>query len=109
MTRGLLATLSYTFSKNIGDIILRLPAGVKIIPGHGPLGTKDDVQRFRDMLDAVQTNIEPMVTAGKSVDEVIAAKPTAEYDAKWGGFLFNGDQFTRLVYTGIAKHNAAKI
>lgn len=90
-------------------ILSEANAQTRIIPGHGPLGTKDDVQRFRDMLDAVQTNIEPMVTAGKSVDEVIAAKPTAEYDAKWGGFLFNGDQFTRLVYTGIAKHNAIKI
>ncbi len=83
-------------------------AQTRIIPGHGPLGTKDDVQKFRDMLDAIQANIEPMVTAGKSVEEVVAAKPTAEYDAKWGGFLFNGDAFTKLVYTGIVKHNAAK-
>jgi hypothetical protein len=38
---------------------------------------------------------------GKSRDEVVAAKPTANYDAKWGGFVINGDFFTRLVYAGV--------
>ena len=38
---------------------------------------------------------------GKSLDEVIAAKPTAAYDAKWGGFVIDPAFFTRLVYAGV--------
>ncbi|ANN71118.1 hypothetical protein [Bordetella bronchialis] len=37
---------------------------------------------------------------GKSLDEIVAARPTAPFDAQWGNFVFNGDQFTRMVYAG---------
>jgi hypothetical protein len=35
------------------------------------------------------------------LDEVVAAKPTADYDAKWGGFVINGKTFTWLIYQGV--------
>ena len=38
---------------------------------------------------------------GKSLEEVVAAKPTADYEAKWGGFVVDGIFFTRLVYAGV--------
>jgi glyoxylase-like metal-dependent hydrolase (beta-lactamase superfamily II) len=38
---------------------------------------------------------------GKSNEEVVAAKPTADYDDKWGGYVINGAFFTRLVYAGV--------
>jgi hypothetical protein len=37
----------------------------------------------------------------KSLDEAVAAKPTADYDSKWGGFVIKGDLFTKLVYAGL--------
>jgi len=36
-----------------------------------------------------------------ALDEIVAAKPTAAFDAQWGNFVFNGDQFTRIVYAGL--------
>ena len=72
-----------------------------VIPGHGPIGDKAQLIEFRDMLTAVREKIATLKKQGKSRDEVVAAKPTANYDAKWGGFVINGDFFTRLIYAGV--------
>jgi glyoxylase-like metal-dependent hydrolase (beta-lactamase superfamily II) len=72
-----------------------------VIPGHGPIGNKSHLIEFRDMLVAVREKIAVLKKHGKSRDEVVAAKPTADYDAKWGGFVINGDFFTKLVYAGV--------
>jgi cyclase len=76
----------------------------KIIPGHGPLGAVDDLRAYSAMLVAVHDKIAPLVDAGKSVEDVIRARPTADQDKVWGKGLFNGPQFTRLVYGGLIKH-----
>ena len=76
----------------------------RIVPGHGPIGTREDLRRSREMLQTVQSRIEPMVAAGKTEAEVVAAKPTKDLDAAWGGFLFNGDTFTTLVYRTLKMH-----
>jgi glyoxylase-like metal-dependent hydrolase (beta-lactamase superfamily II) len=72
-----------------------------VIPGHGPIGNKSQLVGFRDMLVAIREKIAGLKKQGKSRDEVVAAKPTANYDTKWGGFVVNGDFFTRLVYAGV--------
>ena len=72
-----------------------------VIPGHGPIGNKSHLIEFRDMLVAIREKIAVLKKQGKSRDEVVAAKPTADYDAKWGGFVINGDFFAKLVYAGV--------
>ena len=72
-----------------------------IIPGHGPVGGKSDVAEFRDMLVAIRRNVAALKKQGRSLDETIAAKPTAAYDAKWGQFLVTPALFTGLVYMGV--------
>jgi len=72
-----------------------------VIPGHGPIGNKSHLIEFRDMLVSVRDKVSTLKREGKSRDEVVAAKPTASYDAKWGGFVVDGDFFTRLVYKGV--------
>ncbi|HTJ19461.1 MAG TPA: hypothetical protein VL494_21915, partial [Steroidobacteraceae bacterium] len=56
---------------------------------------------FRDMLVTVRNNVAALKQQGKQLDEIVAAKPTAAFDAKWGNFVFNGDQFTKMVYAGL--------
>jgi glyoxylase-like metal-dependent hydrolase (beta-lactamase superfamily II) len=68
-----------------------------IIPGHGPIGNKAQLIEFRDMLVGVRDNVAKLKKEGKSLDETIAAKPTAAYDAKWG----KGDAFVGYVYPGV--------
>jgi glyoxylase-like metal-dependent hydrolase (beta-lactamase superfamily II) len=72
-----------------------------VIPGHGPVGNKAGLIEFRDMLVAVRDKVAALKKQGKALQEVIAAKPTAEFDAKWGGFVIDGKTFTQLVYAGV--------
>ncbi len=72
-----------------------------VISGHGAVGTRKQLIAFRDMLVTVRDNVAALKQQEKSLDEIIAAKPTAAFDAKWGNFVFNGDQFTRMVYAGL--------
>jgi hypothetical protein len=72
-----------------------------VIPGHGPIGNRSQLIEFRDMLVSVREKVSALKKDGKSVDGVVAAKPTADYDAEWGGFVIDGSFFTRLVYAGV--------
>jgi len=72
-----------------------------VIPGHGPIGNKSQLIEFRDMLISVRDKVSTLKKEGKSLEEVVAAKPTADYDAKWGGFVIDGNFFIRLVYAGV--------
>jgi len=72
-----------------------------VIPGHGPIGNKSQLIEFRDMLVAVRDKVSALKKQGHSLQEAIEAKPTAGYDAKWGGFVIDGKNFTGLVYRGV--------
>jgi len=73
----------------------------KIIPGHGPLGDKASLQAFHDMLVAVRDKVRPLVASGKSVEEIVAAKPTADFDAQWGTGGSPPDRFVTAVAEGL--------
>ena len=77
-------------------------ASTKVIPGHGPLGTKADLKAFRDMLAASRDAVAALVKAGKTLDEVKAAKPTAAYDEKWGKGFVKPDVWATLLYTDLS-------
>ena len=73
-----------------------------VIPGHGkPVSNKAELSAYRDMLFAIHENVSKLKQQGRSLDETIAAKPTAAYDAKWGQFVIGPVFFTRLVYQGV--------
>ena len=57
----------------------------RIIPGHGlHLVGRDALVEFRDMVVDIRQRVLTMISEGKDLDEVMAARPTATYDAKWG-------------------------
>jgi len=72
-----------------------------VIPGHGPIGNKSQLVEFRDMLVSVRDKVSTLKKEGHPIEEIVAAKPTADYDAKWGGFVVDGNFFTRIVYAGV--------
>ena len=73
-----------------------------VIPGHGvPVSNRAELQAYRDMLVAIRDNVAKLKVQGRSLDEIIAAKPTAAFDAKWGQFVITPALFTRLVYQGV--------
>lgn len=72
-----------------------------IIPGHGPVGDRKALVAFRDMLVGVRTRVAALKARGKSLVEVQASHPTAEFDAQWGQSVIDGTLFTALVYRGV--------
>jgi len=72
-----------------------------VIPGHGPVGNRAQLIAFRDMLIDVRGKVAKLKQQGKSINDIIAARPTADYDTQWGGFVIKGDFFTKLVYKGV--------
>ena len=56
----------------------------KIVPGVGAVSSRADLEAYRDMLITVRDRVAALVREGKSLEQVIEAKPTAEFDATWG-------------------------
>ena len=73
-------------------------ADTKIVPGHGPLATKADLVKYRDMLSTAADRVRKLKASGKSLEESIAAKPFTDLDADWGSGRYKGDDFVKIVY-----------
>jgi glyoxylase-like metal-dependent hydrolase (beta-lactamase superfamily II) len=81
------------------EAVLKLgPAEAKIAPGHGPITDKAAVAAHRDMMIAVRDKVAALMKQNKTQEEVVAAKPTAEFDAKVGGPAANADRFVAQLY-----------
>ena len=77
----------------------------KLIPGHGTIINRTDIVPYRDMIFAVQEKVRAMIARGATEQQVLAAKLTAQYDAKVPGGLLpaagsgtSADRFVRAVY-----------
>ena len=75
----------------------------RIVPGHGPLADRVALQRFRSMLVTVRDRLTKLAKEGKSLDQVMAAKPLADLDPVWGGGFMKPDLFLRVVYTDLSR------
>jgi cyclase len=76
-------------------------ASTRIIPGHGPLATKADLKAYRDMLAIVAGRIKEAKRSGKTMEQAIAAKPTAEFDAVWGKGFLSPDKFVEMIWKNL--------
>jgi len=79
-------------------VLPTLDDNTKVIRGHGPLGNKAELAAFHDMLVVVRDRVAKLVKAGKSQDEVVAARPTKEFEEKYGGASFNAAQWIGRAY-----------
>jgi cyclase len=73
----------------------------KIVPGHGPVATRADLEEYRDMLLQVRQRIMDLIAAGKTMDEAVAAAPTKQFDAKWGSGYVPPNVFTQMVFSSL--------
>jgi glyoxylase-like metal-dependent hydrolase (beta-lactamase superfamily II) len=73
----------------------------RIIPGHGPLSVKADLVAYRDMLVAVRDKVQKLIAEGKPLAQVLAAKPSAGFDAKWGKGFMKADDFVTTVFESL--------
>ncbi len=77
--------------------------GTRIIPGHGPLSGRAELRAYRDMVATVRDRVRVLVREGKTLQQVQAAKPSAEFDARWGQGFMKPDSFVRVVYESVAR------
>ena len=77
---------------------LNSPATNHFVPVRGPIATTAQLKEYHTMLTQVRDRVRQLVKAGKSEDEVVAAKPTAAFDARWGKGPVSPDAFVRMVY-----------
>ena len=74
----------------------------RIIPGHGEITDKAMLIEVRDMLVQIRDAIQTLIAQGKTLEEVVAAKPTAQFDARWGGGFFTPAHFVATVHGELA-------
>jgi glyoxylase-like metal-dependent hydrolase (beta-lactamase superfamily II) len=86
--------------------VARVTDKTVVIPGHGPVGGKAEMIEYRDTLATIRDRVAALKGDGKSLNEIVTAKPTAADDAKWGRGFVNGEFFTKLIYKGLGKDPA---
>ena len=90
---------------NIGGMIAAadgalkfVDARTKIVPGHGPMADRTALTAYRDMLATVRDRVAKLKAAGRTLEETIAARPTADLDGAWGKGFLTPDVFLSIVY-----------
>ncbi len=73
----------------------------KIIAGHGPLGDKEQLTSYRQMLGTAYERLRKLKAEGKTAQEAVAAKPLADLEATWGDGLFKSDRWIEMIYSGV--------
>jgi glyoxylase-like metal-dependent hydrolase (beta-lactamase superfamily II) len=92
---------------SLDRLLAQTDGQTKVVPGHGPVATRADLQEYRDILVQVRQRIQVLIAAGKTMDEVVAAAPTKDFDAKWGSGYVTPDVFTKMVFSSLAGTSTA--
>jgi glyoxylase-like metal-dependent hydrolase (beta-lactamase superfamily II) len=78
-------------------------AETRFIPGHGPLATRADLVRYRDMLVTVRDRVGKLIAQRRTLKQILDAKPLADLDAQWGNGNIKADQFLTIIYGSLTQ------
>ena len=97
---GLNAILDLAFAE------FRLEGGTLIVPGHGRLSDSSDVAYYRDMVTTIRDRVQQMVDKGATLEQVKAARPTLDYDTRFGTTSgpWTTDMFVTAVYRSLSEN-----
>ncbi len=93
---------------SLDQILAKTDGRTKIVPGHGPVATRADLQDYRDMLMQVRQRVKDLIAAGKTMDEVVTAAPTKDFDARWATGYVTAEVFTKMVFSSLAGASASR-
>jgi glyoxylase-like metal-dependent hydrolase (beta-lactamase superfamily II) len=85
------------------SVLARSDANTKIIPGHGPLATPDDLRAYLNVVKTTRDRVQALISQGRTEQQVVDAKPTAEWDATYGAGFMNGETFTRFTFQDLSE------
>jgi glyoxylase-like metal-dependent hydrolase (beta-lactamase superfamily II) len=89
-------------TKNIGEFITKIPAGAKLIPGHGPISTVDDLKAYHRMLVETTAIVRQKIEAKKTLAQIKSEGLPAEWNS-WGTGFIKTDAWLELVYLSLTK------
>lgn len=84
-------------TKNIGDLLKQIPADAKLIPGHGPVCTIDDLKNYHQMLIETSDIVQKTMKKKKTLDEVKKAGLPEKYKS-WGEGFIKTDAWLTTIY-----------
>ncbi len=87
--------------RGVDELIAFARENTTIVPGHGPVGNKAMMREYREMLVVARDRIQKLKAAGKSEEEVVTAKPNADYDSRLGLDERSNTNFIRVVYRSL--------
>lgn len=87
-------------TKNVGELITKIPAGAKLIPGHGPISTIDDLKAYHRMLVETTTIVRDKIAVGKTLAQIKSEGLPPEWNS-WGTGFIKTDQWLELVYRSL--------
>ncbi|HEY6360529.1 MAG TPA: MBL fold metallo-hydrolase [Vicinamibacterales bacterium] len=100
---GIIDSLNRILDMSVAEF--RTEGGTIIVPGHGRLSDSADVAYYRDMTTIIRDRIQDMIRKGMTLEQVKAARPTADYDPRYGattGF-WTTDMFVEAVYRSLSQ------
>ncbi len=89
-------------TRNVAEVMMKAPAGVKIIPGHGPVSTVDDLKAYHAMLVETMGIMRQRIAQGKTIEQV-KAEGLPEKWASWGTGFIKTDRWLETVYNSLKK------
>jgi glyoxylase-like metal-dependent hydrolase (beta-lactamase superfamily II) len=85
----------------VDRLLLLAGDDTRIIPGHGPVGSRAELVRYRVMLATAQQRLVALKLQGLTLPQVIEARPLADLEPTWGQGLFKGDRWLELIWNGV--------
>ncbi len=85
-------------------VLAMIDDDTRLIPGHGDLGGKKELQVYHDMLVEVRRAVQREIDAGKDLEAIQAVHPTAKFDATWGKGFIQPDRFVEILHASLTQH-----
>ncbi len=85
----------------VADVLERIDDSTLVIPGHGPMASKADLQAYHDFLKVAVSRVAALKSTGKSLEEIVAAKPLSDFEAEWGDGFLKTDVWLSIVYSSL--------
>lgn len=85
----------------VATILANITDDTPIIPGHGPLANKADLQAYHDFMAEAVRRIKSLKQAGESREKVIAARPIKDFEAQWGDGFLQTDVWVGIVFDSL--------
>lgn len=90
------------YMKNVGEVLGKLPPGAKIIPGHGPLATAEDLKKFHTMMVTTTGIVRDKMKAGKTLDQIKAEGLPEEWKS-WSWQFVTTDRWISTIHRSYSK------